>query len=1311
MIVRHYSMKDGLPDEGVLAVIQDSRGFIWLGTYSGLCKFDGYRFTNYRNNPASSNSLKSNLINSLLEDERGRIWIAHTQGVDLFDPRTEKFVFHWPDSADRKNAVHALKLVKQRDGKIWICTTQGVYGADPETLKIEKSPQISRPVHDIGETKNGSIVYADFLNFCYLDGKTGQTIKFTHDPLNPKTISEGEVWGVMIDRRDRIWIGTSTGLELFNPQEKTFTHYPTNTHVLGIQENPDGTLFLGTQDGLFLFDPEHTNRLERLTEGCHVNSFTRDRQGNIWVSTLQGLQQLYPNNKKFNIHNQFGNGIGSIIEDVNQDIWLLGYLDHEPLSTVFKFNLATGDVYRYPRNSKDPWTWSLFTDKNKNVWLASSSSLEKCDPKNQTFNVVNIDQTSRLAPITTFVDSDGTIWAGAWDGIGKINPVNGLIERMASFPKATVYSFLEDSNQNLWIGSTAGLARYNLKTGKLDFFNNQSNDPQSLSSNVVYHLLMDSHKNIWVGTSGGLNKMIKGTESNIPRFTNWQTSQSGLPYDDVFCIVDGGDGTLWITSGNMIAHFYPKQNIFHNYDIRDGLSGRSFRGAFFLNGKGLRNHDGNILFGSLDGLVVFHPDSLENNKFVPPIVISDFSIQNQRVPVKGTDADTLTWETPLTKSISHTDEIRLSYDQNNFNLEFAALNFISPDRSQYKYKLEPYEKDWIETDANNRFAHYTNIDPGKYTFRVIGSNNDGIWNEKGASLVIIITPPWWKTWWAYTLYSLALIGTFLFWRNYENKRLKLKHRAEHLSELDNLKTRFFTNISHEFRTPITLILGPLKEMYKGTFKGDQRSVIGVMLRNAQRLSKLINQLLDLSKLEAGKMKLRSSPVDLVQFLKEITSSYESFAADKKIKYFFYPEVTELIAYIDAEKIEKVVHNLLSNAFKFTKEDGEVIINLKAEEKHFSISVKDTGIGIPANQLNQIFNRFYQVDSTQTREYEGSGLGMTLAKELVELHHGTIAVESAEGKGTTFIVRLPLGKDHLNKDEIIDAENLKKSEIVYEDIIVKSSDETENEKSTAPSDDHQPILLIVEDNADMRHCIGKTFSDQYQIIEATNGEEGITKAQEVVPDLIISDVMMPKVDGYKFCEYIKTKELTSHIPVILLTAKADRESKLTGLETGADDYLSKPFDVDELQLIVRNRIEQRKKIRERFSREITLEPKHISISSFDEKFLNKVLAIVESHMDDESFSIEELSRESGYSNMHFYRKIKALTGETPSLFLRTIRLKRAAELLQAKSDNVTQIAYSVGFNNLSYFNKCFKGQFGITPGQFAEESLRVKVKDS
>jgi signal transduction histidine kinase/DNA-binding response OmpR family regulator len=559
-----------------------------------------------------------------------------------------------------------------------------------------------------------------------------------------------------------------------------------------------------------------------------------------------------------------------------------------------------------------------------------------------------------------------------------------------------------------------------------------------------------------------------------------------------------------------------------------------------------------------------------------------------------------------------------------------------------------------------------------------------------------------KKWvFATSLAVIVLLG-LVFFRNLslkrKNEKLKLKHRAE----LDSLKTRFFDNISHEFRTPITLILGPLKEMYNGTSKEDPKTVLGPVIRNGQRLLRLINQLLDLSKVEAGKMVLQTTQVDLVQFLKEIASSYESLAANKRIKYFFYPEVQELMVYIDPEKIEKAVHNLLSNALKFTKE-GEVILYLKVEDNYAVINVKDTGIGISAMELDKVFDRFYQVDSSQTRGYEGSGLGMALAKELVELHHGKISVESKEGKGTTFTVWLPLGTEHLSKGEITDSKGLKKSKMFSEEQIIPEDTsvvETETEKTTLSSG--HPVVLVVEDNTDMRTYIRKTLAEYYHIVEAETGKVGVKKAEEIIPDLIISDIMMPEMDGYQLCERIKNNEPTSHIPVILLTAKADQQSRLTGLEYQADDYLSKPFDADELRLIVRNHIEERRKMRERFSREITLEPAQISVSSLDEKFLQKVLALIEAHMEDENFSIEEFSHEAGYSRMQFYRKIKALAGQTPSQFVRTIRLKRAAQLLNKKSDNVTQIAYCVGFSSLAYFNKCFKEQYDVTPGQYSVE---------
>jgi signal transduction histidine kinase/ligand-binding sensor domain-containing protein/DNA-binding response OmpR family regulator len=1316
---RHYSMKDGLSNDGAMCLLQDSKGFLWVGTYSGLNKFDGYHFTSYLENPDDPNSLINNHVECLWEDDQQRLWIGTEAGLQLFDLTTEKFHHLRTDSLDPAKGftidilkIRILKIRERKDGKVWICTAQGIYLADPQTLFITKVNFIEdghqvlkdsvygNTFWDIAEANDGTLWAATEEGLLHIDLHNRQTKRYLHDSRDPKSLTSDIVKTVYIDRHDRIWAGANQGLDLFNPQDQSFTHFvpgQSNIEVHAIFENPDGKFWIGFHPGLYAFDPD-TGKFGAL---MHQNiwSIIRDRQGIMWIASAHGLFQITPGKNKFIYSRQFGatsvSDVRVFAEDKDHHIWIAVHnSDHQ----LFRYDPSSRKFFQYQYDPLDPYSFSgnsirgIIPDKDGGVWLTSYRKLHKFNSQDQTFLNIALP----FEPTTLLKDSKGKIWLGKWAGVEVYDPQSNKHEPLINFPRTEVTSVVEDREENIWIGTIDGLCRYSLKTGQLDVFKHNPADPQSISHNRIEHLMIDQEGTMWLGTFGGLNKMVPGTGE--PKFRHWRTTNSHLPHDLVFGVIDGGDGTLWMSCGNRISHFFPQSGDFRNYDHSDGLYGH-------LIFKGLRSHRGEIYFSSRDGLIAFHPDSLKDNLYLPAVAITGFYIHNEPVSVVGSYGDTLSWKTPLAHTITYTDEVAVTHLQNDLTFEFAALNYIKQEKNQYKYKLEPYEKKWIETSADNRIARYTNLSPGRYTFHVIGSNNDGAWNQEGATLVIVIAPPWWKTWWAYSLYAIVAIVIFFSLRRYDINRVVLKHRAEQLSELDTLKTRFFANISHEFRTPITLILGPLKDLYDHSTSYDQRTLFGTMLRNAQRLLRLVNQLLDLSRLEAGKMKLHASGTDLVQFLKEIAASYESLATDKKIKFFFYPEVQDLVMYLDAEKMEKVVHNLLSNAFKFTREGGEIILNLKAGENESIIIVKDTGIGISAGQLDKVFDRFYQVDSSQTRSYEGSGLGMALAKELVELHHGTISLESIEGRGSTFTVRLPLGKEHLRKDELTDTGVNGKIKATSEELITAEDTfgpENGTEITVTPSL-HLPVLLIVEDNADMRHYIRKTMADQYQIMEAEDGKAGVSLALESVPDLIISDIMMPEMDGYKLCELIKTNELTSHIPIILLTAKADRESKLTGLETGADDYLSKPFDADELKLIVRNRIEERRKMRERFSREMILRPRQIAITSLDEKFLAKVLAIIEKNMDNELFSIDELSREVGYSNMHFYRKIKALAGQQPSQFVRTIRLKRAAELLAKNSDNVSQIAYSVGFSSLSYFNKCFKEQFGVTPGKYADTS--------
>jgi signal transduction histidine kinase/DNA-binding response OmpR family regulator len=650
------------------------------------------------------------------------------------------------------------------------------------------------------------------------------------------------------------------------------------------------------------------------------------------------------------------------------------------------------------------------------------------------------------------------------------------------------------------------------------------------------------------------------------------------------------------------------------------------------------------------------------------------------------------------------------------------------------------DPDWVYTDASRRFATYTRLAPGKYTFRIKASNNDGVWNENGLSVRIVITPPWWRTVWAYALYLLLFVSViyasyrFLLNRARTRQLLRFEHlEAEKLRDLDRMKSQFFANISHEFRTPLTLILGPVEKLLAKTGDAKVRQDLSMVLRNARRLQRLISQLLDLSRLEAGKMSLHTREEDVVALVKQYVQHFESQATIKGINLRFSAAAGPIRAYIDREKIENIVYNLVSNAFKFTPGDGEINVSVaelplsradSAEGVKFDcrhgyvkIAVRDTGCGIRADRIGRIFDRFFKADDSTTREHEGTGIGLALTRELVELHKGKISVRSVEGRGSTFIVLLPLGKDHLKAGEIaaepadhLEGTGLGESAMVErvrkKSITRLNGAEGEytvsaggGQKPGARSTRKSAIILIIEDNADLRAYIRDILYSENRILEAADGAQGLDAAVESIPDLIISDVVMPRMDGFELCRRLKTDERSSHIPVILLTARASGESKLTGLETGADDYIIKPFDSRELSARVKNLIEQRRKLRERFSQAVTLKPSEIAVTSADEKFLRRAIDIIENHLSDADFRVDQFGREIGLSRVQLHRKLRALTGKSATGFIRAIRLQRAVVLLEHRYGNISEIAYEVGFSKPSYFAECFRKQFGCLPSEY------------
>ena len=1129
-------------------------------------------------------------------------------------------------------------------------------------------------------------------------------------------------------------------------------------------------------------DPNDSKSLN----GNWVYSIYEDNSGIIWVGTMPGgLNKIDPMKNQFKLYKHKSNDpnslssdrVFSIYEDRSGILWIgtfYGGLNRLVTSDNEKF---APSFFHYSHNPNDPKSinsvFSICEDNSENIWIGAfggglnklaQSEKMKSNPKLIHYENIpgNPISLSNNAVRVIYKDNAGSLWIGTDGGLNKLIPPKDEISRATfksylnnpkdstSISNNTVWSIYQDKQETIWIGTSGGLNKLipsdnNHPHTTFIHFTHDSRNPSSISGNQVISMFEDNSGNFWIGTEGGgLNKF----DRKNGQFIHFKV-KDGLPDNSVSGILGDNEGNLWLSTLNGLSKFNPKTKTFRNYTTEDGLQGNEFQwGAYF------KNKNGEMFFGGTNGFNSFYPDSIKDNKHIPPVVITDFQIFNNSVPV---GLDTNTNRSILTKSITETNEIELTYKDYIISFEFAALDFHTPEKNKYAYILEGFDKEWNYTDANKRFATYTNLDPGEYTFKVKGANNDGVWNEAETSLKIIITPPWWATWWAYGFY-LIVFGSVLYGiRKYEINRLNWKNqfkldevKLEERAEIDKMKSRFFANISHEFRTPLTLILGPAEKIKPNTSIEETQKQISLIKRSANRLLGLVNQLLDLSKLEAGKMELKASKTNIVPFIKGLTMSFESIAERKDITLKVKSTSDEIELYFDKEKITKILTNLLSNAFKFTQEGGEIIVSIKENQSSNVISkesstekslrygnkispsgrndnmhsveikVRDNGVGISEEEIPKLFDRFYQVDSSQTREYEGTGIGLALTKELVELHHGKISVESKQGDPdhavtgwTEITVELPLGRKHLKDEEIVEDEI--ESAVILNDLpagkagvknlaSIDTNFYEGNSSSQTPQNDidineDKNIILVVEDNADVREFIKDSLGNDFQIEEATDGEMGVSKAEQIIPDLIISDVMMPKMDGNELTRILKNDEKTSHIPIILLTAKAEQESKLEGLETGADDYLTKPFDTKELQIRIKNLISIRRKLQERYSKADFVPVKKAEekkLSSLDEQFMSKVIEVIENHLSEEEFSIEGFDKEIGMGRVQIFRKLKALTGKSPSRYIRSIRLARAKKMIEEKTASISEIAYSVGFGSPAYFSKCFREEFGFPP---------------
>jgi len=1345
----HFTTDDGLSANTVLCLFQDSKGFLWIGTYNGLNKYDGYNFTVYKNSLTDSTSISDNKIRAICEDKDGNLWIGTwSGGLNKFDRSSEKFISYQHDPDDpisiAGNAV--LALCFEKSGNLWIGTEEnGLDYFNPVTetfrhykhypndqncissngiysLYIDKNDVVW-----IGTTSTGLNMFIKdenrFIKFSKSnpDGISGNVVasidedsknniwiatqdgglnsfntvtnafrQFKHNPKYPLSISEDNTWSVLVDSENFVWVGCSnTGLNVFDPINEIFNNYQkdysnpnslTDNDVFSIVEDRSGIIWIGTwSGGLNKFNRMKQKFFAYKNEPNNINSLSsnavyaihKDKFGELWIGTVGGgLNRIDKSNKKYihyqhdpnNIYSISSDNIYSICEDIDGYIWVGTY---------------DGGINRFDRKN------NKFTRYQNN-------------PGN--FNSLGKNGVSNL-----FCDSYGDLWVGLeTSGLDRLKKnQDGFIhyKHNLSNPNSIkpdlVYSFYEDRNRNLWIGTYgSGLMKYNRQTDDFTSFEHDPENINSLSSNSISTIWEDKEGILWIGTDGaGFNRFDR--ENN--RIKHYR-EEDGLANDVVYGILNDDSGNLWISTGNGISKFNIKEKSFFNYDKSDGLQDNEFNNwAYF------KDTDGTMYFGGPNGVNRFHPNELTKNLYIPPVVITNFQILHKPVPI---GYDSLLGRTVLTKSITETEVLELLYDENIISFEIAALDFHSPEKNQYAYYLEGFDDHWIHTDANLREITYTNLDPGGYILRVKGSNNDGVWNEEGTSLKLIINPPWWATWWAYLLYGIVIVmlftGSTRFYLNREKLKTQLELEHDHsnkLEEVDKLKSNFYANISHEFRTPLMLILGPLEKLSHKLADDESKKQLGLIKGNARRLQNLINQLLDLAKLEVKKLKLNASKGNIAQFIKRLSNEFESIAEQRDITLKLNIESEFIEAYFDRDKMEKVFTNVMSNAIKFTPQGGRVTLKIsETDHNRLEIIVRDSGIGIPKNEILKIYDKFYQVDGSQTRQHEGTGIGLALTKEFVELHKGQISIDSVEGNWTEVKIFLPLGKAHLSEDEIVESTEFKEHEI--ESIADFGNGKLEMDDFEKEDFIDKTIVLVVEDNADLREYIKDDLKSLYHVEEAANGEQGFRKAEKCIPDLIISDVMMPLMDGYKMTKKLRQDEKTSHIPIILLTAKSDKESKLEGLGLGADDYLTKPFDTEELLARIKNLIETRKILQERFGsgKVILHKPEKEKLNYLDQQFLDRVISVINEHISEEEFSIEEFGKDVGMSRSQMHRKLKALTGKSTSLYLRTVRLAKARELIEQKKANISEISYQVGFSSPAYFSRCFKEEFGYSPSE-------------
>lgn len=1294
---RNMAVEDGLSQNMVYSILQDKTGFIWFGTLDGLNRYDGLRFKVFKKDNENDQSIGSNKIFSLLQDKNEDIWVGTANGIYIYNQQRESFSRFDITTTNGESVEGIVRDLKEdKKGNIWIgVQDKGVFCFTNEKKLILHSLENTN-IRKIEFDSNENLWVATYGRGLLKINPTSSQVKEYLMDKRKMRMSENDINTILSFNSDYLLVGTvNKGVQKFDLYSEEFTpflenHDGSSLFVRCMIKTENQEIWIGTEEGMFIYDLRsgryvnirHTHNDPYSLSDNAIHSLFQDREGGIWIGTFFGgvnyfnhsfphFEKYYPIIGKNSIS---GKSISEFCEDDKKNIWI-GTED----AGLNKFNPVTKTFTQCSITSKN--IHSLLFDANK-LWVGSFSDglfvMDIITQKVTTYKSSSSTNSLKDDNIySIYKDSSGKIWIGSMTGLQYYDEKsNNFVRVRENLIKNQVNDILEDYKGILWFATIGnGIFSYDRFSGEWQHYpspvDSFSGDPEQ----SVICLLQDRKNRLWIGTEGaGISIFNRDTNS----FSTAITSSGGLPNDVIYKLIEDEKGYIWGSTNKGIFRLDSENKDVVVYTHSNGLLGDQFNYK-----SGFKDYTGKIYFGGVKGFVAFVPDDLGINEYVPAIVLNSFQIQNKEVSLTEK-------KSPLNKSITYTGSVSIPHNASVFSIGFAALSYTYPNGNKYAYKLEGRDREWIRADQVQQ-VNYADLSPGNYVFKVMGANSDGVWNEAGVSLKINVLPPWYRTIWAYLFY-IGVTGLLVYYSIHNFVRKTKRRNAQLLRELENTKEKelyaakieFFTHITHEIRTPLSLIKIPLEDVMKENDRHDPNwDNLTIIRRNVNRLLKLVNELMDFRKTESQGLSLNFMKTDVVNIIRDIIVRFKPSIDSKQIKFEAVFSIESLYADVDREVFTKILSNLFSNALKYSFHAIEVAFT--HSEKSFEIQISNDGDRIPDQFVEKIFEPFFKLN----KNMQGTGIGLAFVKSLVELHKGTIYCDNSKTGRTVFVMTLPINQEYRIG---IDHE-----EEQTEKLNGEQNDSSKNE--LLHSKKLVPTILTVEDNEEFQQLLYKQLTKKYHVLQGRNGMEALDIVEKENVDVIICDIMMPVMDGLEFCRTLKENLKYSHIPIILLTAKTNIESKIEGINYGADEYIEKPYSIDYLTARIDNLLENRRKIKEAFRNSPELAYQSITHSKADEEFLQKLINIIHANLDEPNLNIDKLAEEMAVSRSTLYRKLNNVSELSPNDFILLIRLKKAAELIRQKKYQINEIAYMVGFTSPNYFSKCFSKQFGVLPKDF------------